>query len=87
MVKDLGNGTQTEIESPMCENSVSSTSIPGGAVCLNGTTVGSTAVYVCSDGYNLMGNESRVCQKDGSWDGSTPQCSPEKQSMYCSQHY
>ena len=78
---DLDNATQTEIESPMCENSVSSTSISGGAVCLNGTTVGSTAVYVCSDGYDLMGNEARVCQKDGRWNGSTPQCIPEEGGM------
>ena len=65
----------------MCENSVSNVSISGGAVCLNGTTVGSRAVYVCSDGYNLMGNEARVCQRDGRWNGSNPQCIPEGGGM------
>ena len=77
--------TQTEIEHPMCRSSVNSASISGGGVCLNGTTVGSKAVYICNDGYNLMGNKARVCQKDGSWNGSEPQCIPEKPSMYCSQ--
>ena len=87
MVKDLGNATQTDIEYPMCKSSVSNASISGGAVCLNGTTVGSRAVYVCIDGYNLMGNEARVCQRDGSWNGSKPQCMPEEGGMYCRQLY
>ena len=82
---DLGNPTHTEMEHPMCRSSVSSASISGGAVCYNETTVGSKAVYVCNDGYILMGNEARVCQRDGSWNGSIPQCIPEKSSMYCSQ--
>ena len=84
ILKDLGNATHTEIEYPMCRSSVSSASISGGAVCLNGTTVGSNATYVCNDGYNLMGNKSRVCQMDGNWNGRTPRCIPEKSSMYCS---
>ena len=83
-VTDLGNVTQTEIEYPMCRSSVSSVSISGGAVCYNGTTVGSKAVYICNDGLILMGNEARVCQGDGNWNGSIPRCMPEKSSMFCS---
>ena len=79
---DLGNATQTEIEYPICRSSVGSVSISGGVVCLNGTTVGSEAVYVCNDGYNLMGNETRVCQSEGIWSGSIPQCMPKKGGMY-----
>ena len=75
---DLVNGTQTEIEYPMCRSLVNSASISGGAVCYNGTTVGFEAVYVCNDGYNLMGNETRICQSDGIWSGSIPQCMPEE---------
>ena len=81
---DLGNATHTEIEHPMCRSSVSSASISGGAVCYNGTTVG---VYVCNVGFVLMRNEVRVCQRDGIWNESIPQCIPEKSSMYCSKLY
>ena len=55
--------------------------ISDGVVCYNGTTVGSRAVYVCNDGFLLVGNEARVCQNDVRWNGSMPQCIP---GMYCS---
>lgn len=57
---------------------VVSSSISDGAVCYNGTTEGSMAVYICNDGYVLMeGNkDTRVCQSDGMWNGSIPQCNP-----------
>lgn len=82
---DLGNAAQTEIEYAMCRSSTSKASISGGAVCYNETTVGSKAVYICNDGLVLVGNKTRVCQKDGSWNGNMPQCIPEKSSMYFSQ--
>ena len=81
---DLGNATQTELLNE-CRSSLSSASISGGVICLNGTTVGSKAVYICNNGYNLMGNEARVCQRDGSWNGSKPQCMPQEGGMHCSQ--
>lgn len=59
---------------------VSNSSISGGVVCYNGTTPGSRAVYTCNDGFVLMGNEYRVCI-DGNWNGSIPQCTPEKPGM------
>ena len=62
---------------------VSGSSISGGVVCYNTTTEGSRAVYICIDGFVLMGNETRVCQSDGSWNGSIPQCIPP--GMYCRQ--
>jgi len=55
---------------------VNSFSISGGVVCYNGTTAGSRAVYICSVGFVLMGNEARICQSDGIWNGSIPQCIP-----------
>ena len=36
--------------------------------------IGSTAVYSCITGYNLVGDESRVCRSGGSWSGSAPTC-------------
>ena len=65
----------------MCRNTVNKASISDGAVCYNETTARSKAVYVCNDGYGLMGNNTRVCQRDGSWNGSIPQCIPEEGGM------
>ena len=45
-----------------------------GAVMLNGTAVGTEAVYVCSRDFQLVGNASRTCQEDGTWSGAEPMC-------------
>ena len=68
----------------MCTNKAS---ISGGAVCYNETSAGSKAVYVCNGGLVLMGNKTRVCQRDGHWNGSIPQCIPEEGGMCQSQLY
>ena len=85
---NLGIATRTETVDPRCADKgfVSGSSISGGVVCYNGTTAGSKAAYVCIDGFVLMGNEARVCQKSGSWNGSIPQCMPEG-GMCCSQFH
>ena len=61
---------------------VNSSSISDGLVCYNGTAAGSRAVYVCNDGFILMGNEIRVCQSNGNWNGSIPWCISEEPGMY-----
>ena len=62
---------------------VNSSSISGGVVCYNGAIAGSRADYICNDGFVLVGNKAtRVCQSDGNWNGSIPQCSPDKAGMY-----
>ena len=33
-----------------------------------------TATYFCDDGYELVGDNDRVCLADGSWTGSDPDC-------------
>jgi len=41
-----------------------STTAPGGFM----------ATYFCDEGYDLVGDNNRVCQADGSWTGSDPTC-------------
>ena len=45
-----------------------------GVVCYNRTTAGSEAVYICYDGFHQDDAARRVCQSDGVWNGSIPQC-------------
>ena len=66
---------------------VNSLTISDGVVCYNGTTAGSMAIYICNDGFALVGGEPRVCQSDGMWNGSIPQCIPEDSGTYCSHLY
>ena len=48
--------------------------VGGGRVCYSGDSVGSMAVYFCTDGYSLEGYTTRECLSSGLWNGSTPQC-------------
>ena len=50
--------------------------IPSGVVCYNRATAGSKAVYICDGGFHQDGAATRVCQSDGIWNGSIPQCLP-----------
>jgi len=52
--------------------------IPSGMVCYNRTTTGSEAVYICDEGFHQDGTATRVCQSDGVWNGSIPQCLPDQ---------
>ena len=48
--------------------------VGGGEVCYSGDSVGSVAVYFCTDGYSLKGDTTREYLSTGLWNGSTPQC-------------
>ena len=39
-----------------------------------GTSFGQTATYSCDPGYNLVGNNTRICHATGVWSGSAPTC-------------
>ena len=39
-----------------------------------GTTFGQTATYTCDTGYNLVGDNTRICQATRVWSGSAPTC-------------
>ena len=48
--------------------------IASGVVCYNRTTAKSQAVYICDIGFHEEHAVTRVCQRDGVWNGSIPQC-------------
>ena len=62
-----------------------------GDVQLTGTTIGSSATYSCSEGFNLEGDNIRVCQESGEWSGVEPVCSSEStidmKGSYCKEPY
>ena len=39
-----------------------------------GMTFGRTATYSCNTGYNLVGDNIRMCQATGVWSGNAPTC-------------
>ena len=45
-----------------------------GVVLFESTNVGSTAQYVCNDGFLVSGDEVRMCEARGMWSGSEPVC-------------
>ena len=61
--------------SQLSHNTTGSVRFPNGVVCFNGTTQGSTAVYICDQGYHLD-NDIRVCQHNGNWSGDVVVCLP-----------
>ena len=42
-----------------------------------GNSVGTVASYTCNDGFQLIGDKTRTCQKDGEWSGADPVCKCE----------
>ena len=45
-----------------------------GRVMITGSTYGSVAIYSCEPGYELVGDETRSCEEDGTWSGDEPTC-------------
>ncbi|KAG8130469.1 hypothetical protein E2320_017145, partial [Naja naja] len=41
---------------------------------LSGYLYGTTVLYSCYSGYELLGNSMLACQEDGMWNGSAPAC-------------
>ena len=41
---------------------------------VNSRTAGTVATYSCDTGYLLVGDTTRVCQVDGTWDSTSPIC-------------
>ena len=48
--------------------------IPNGPVTVSGFETSNTAVYTCNDGFELVGQSTRVCMSDSTWSGDAPVC-------------
>ena len=48
---------------------------------MTSTAVGSTARYICNSGFELDGDASRTCQRDGQWSGQEPICKRKYQDI------
>ena len=46
-----------------------------GSVYTTGISVGSTAIYTCDYGYQVMGSDTLTCNNYGEWDTDPPICS------------
>ena len=42
-----------------------------------GTMIGDTATYQCDQHFQLNGEDTRMCQDDGTWSGTAPTCQGE----------
>lgn len=40
----------------------------------NNRHINSLATYKCDRNFNLIGNAVRICQADGTWNGTNPIC-------------
>lgn len=58
----------TEILCPVLPN------ITNGVVIIVSRLVDALAFYNCSDGFEIVGNDVRVCLENGNWNGTEPIC-------------
>ena len=54
-----------------------------GSISLSGVTVGDMATYSCNEGFELVGNATRVCLDGGTWSGKDIVCNPSKSEFSC----
>lgn len=71
-VGELSNPLPLEIETQKSCPILSSPS--NGEVIVISSLMGGVARYFCGNGFNLIGNPSRVCQADETWSENTPTC-------------
>ena len=45
-----------------------------GSVTVSGDTNNTIAVYSCNEGFELVGESTRVCMSDLTWSGNSPIC-------------
>ena len=45
-----------------------------GQVDFTDTTFGSVAMYICAEGFGIVGETTLICQADQTWSGDAPTC-------------
>ena len=45
-----------------------------GTVVVDGFSAGDAAVYSCNEGFELVGEMTRVCMNNTQWSGEAPEC-------------
>ena len=53
-----------------------------GVVDYEDTVFQSVATYSCNKGFEISGEETRICNEDGSWLGSMPSCKRKSLKLY-----
>lgn len=48
--------------------------VANGEATMNGSTIGGLAAYTCYEGFELIGDPTRICARPGSWTGVEPKC-------------
>ncbi|XP_057653656.1 sushi, von Willebrand factor type A, EGF and pentraxin domain-containing protein 1 [Diorhabda carinulata] len=69
------NGTWSS-DAPVCKEIQCKTPEAPNGLLVTVTThsVGGVAVYQCPKGHNMIGNDTRICMRNGIWSGSYPSC-------------
>ena len=58
--------------------------IPNGSVTVSSDTNNTIAVYSCNEGFELVGESTRVCMSDSTWSGNSPICRREiPENLFC----
>ena len=74
VAEELGDAVDATSDS-RCLNSTGSVQILNGVACYNDLEIGSDASYFCHcAGLSPPNNQGRVCQPNGFWSGTVPQC-------------
>ncbi|KAL4229791.1 hypothetical protein ACF0H5_010182 [Mactra antiquata] len=62
---------------PSCVQCESLSDLSSGHISIDTTGYISTAIYTCTDGYVIVGDNTRSCLDDGTWNGTAPYCECE----------
>lgn len=60
--------------SPAVDCGTTGLAIEHGEFTSRQSTLHASVTYTCDIGYTLVGNVERVCQSDGTWSGTRPEC-------------
>ncbi|XP_052833673.1 sushi, von Willebrand factor type A, EGF and pentraxin domain-containing protein 1 [Octopus bimaculoides] len=67
-------GRVKSLSNTFCSDCKQPQKVDQGSVQVAGNTTGSNALYSCNIGYNLKGENERVCLGTGDWSGANPKC-------------